>query len=189
MGDVRYDERHLCLDSLLDTCRRNRWAISLSEVVMYALDGGRTVRRWQMRSRQWPSSLPLHSRRRACRGAQCRPSSGSCRRRHLCLGFRVNGALKGYQDRWPSRRIPYSIACWAWKLPKYQRNVLFSLVDSTHDPCRPVKPWNSTLVSPLMRRFLIVSEYGDELDEYGCRDTDLRSAALNGRRTACIVTV
>lgn len=32
----------------------------------------------------------------------------------------------------------------------------------THVPCLPVKPWNSTLVSPLMRRFLIVSAYCDE---------------------------
>ena len=33
-----------------------------------------------------------------------------------------------------------------------------SCTDATHVPCLPVKPWNSTFVSPLMRRFLMVSE-------------------------------
>jgi hypothetical protein len=59
----------------------------------------------------------------------------------------------------------------------------------THVPCFPVKPWNSTLVSPLMRRFLIVWAYGDELVAYPCRAAAVRRAELRGRRRACIVTM
>src|SRR5690242_14362053 len=52
-------------------------------------------------------------------------------------------------------RIPYSMACCAWKLRLRQRPPRVSLQapGHTHVPCLPVKPWNSTLVSPLMRRF------------------------------------
>jgi hypothetical protein len=59
---------------------------------------------------------------------------------------------------------------------------------STHVPCFPVKPWKSTLVSPLMRRFLIVSAYCEEPVAY-CRVADLASAERMGFRRACIVAV
>jgi hypothetical protein len=66
---------------------------------------------------------------------------------------------------------------------------LYNLVYCTHVPCLPVKPWNSTLVSPLMRRFLIVWAYGDELVAYPCRAAAVRRAELRGFRRACIVTM
>lgn len=53
-------------------------------------------------------------------------------------------------------------------------------------PCFPVKPWNSTLVSLLMRRFLIVSAYCEEPVAYW-RVADLESAERKGCRRACIV--
>jgi hypothetical protein len=59
---------------------------------------------------------------------------------------------------------------------------------STHVPCFPVKPWKSTLVSPLIRRFLIVSAYCEEPVAY-CRVADLESAERRGVRRACIVAV
>ncbi|KAH8633803.1 hypothetical protein IG631_12438 [Alternaria alternata] len=65
-----------------------------------------------------------------------------------------------------------------------------SLVESstpTHVPCFPVKPWNRTLVSPLMRRFLIVSAYCEEAVAY-CLVAALESAERIGCRIACIVT-
>lgn len=58
----------------------------------------------------------------------------------------------------------------------------------THVPCFPVKPWNSTLVSPLMRRFLIVWAYWGEPVAY-CLVAALESAERSGCRIACIVTV
>jgi hypothetical protein len=57
---------------------------------------------------------------------------------------------------------------------------------STHVPCFPVKPWKSTFVSPLMRRFLIVSAYCEEPVAY-CLVADLDSAERRGCRRACIV--
>jgi hypothetical protein len=57
---------------------------------------------------------------------------------------------------------------------------------STHVPCFPVKPWKSTLVSPLIRRFLIVSAYCEEPVAY-CLVADLESAERRGCRRACIV--
>ena len=88
------------------------------------------------------------------------------------------------------RRIPYSMACRAWKLSSHQfhRPFRLSLWCGTHVPCFPVKPWKSTFVSPLMRRFLMVFAYGEELVAY-CRDAVFWSAALRGRRMACIVTI
>jgi hypothetical protein len=59
---------------------------------------------------------------------------------------------------------------------------------STHVPCFPVKPWNSTFVSPLMRRFLIVSAYCEEPVAY-CLVADLVSAERRGFRRACIVAI
>jgi hypothetical protein len=59
---------------------------------------------------------------------------------------------------------------------------------STHVPCFPVKPWKSTLVSPLIRRFLIVSAYCEEPVAY-CRVAALESAERMGFRRACIVAV
>jgi hypothetical protein len=57
---------------------------------------------------------------------------------------------------------------------------------STHVPCFPVKPWKSTLVSPLIRRFLIVSAYCEEPVAY-CLVADLESAERREFRRACIV--
>ena len=61
-------------------------------------------------------------------------------------------------------------------------------LQSTYVPCFPVKPWNSTLVSPLMRRFLIVSAYCDEPVVY-CLAAALVSAERMGCLRACIVPV
>lgn len=58
----------------------------------------------------------------------------------------------------------------------------------THVPCFPVKPWNRTLVSPLMRRFLIVSAYCEEAVAY-CLVAAFESAERSGWRIDCIVTV
>jgi hypothetical protein len=52
----------------------------------------------------------------------------------------------------------------------------------THVPCLPVKPWNSTLVSPLMRRFLMVSAYCDEPVVY-----DLVAAWVSAERMGCLM--
>jgi hypothetical protein len=57
----------------------------------------------------------------------------------------------------------------------------------THVPCFPVKPWNRTFVSPLMRRFLIVSAYCEEPVAY-CLVAAFESAERMGCRIACIVT-
>ena len=59
-------------------------------------------------------------------------------------------------------------------------------VRCTHVPCLPVKPWNSTLVSPLMRRFLMVSAYCDEPVAYD-RVAALVSAERMGCLMACMV--
>jgi hypothetical protein len=59
---------------------------------------------------------------------------------------------------------------------------------STHVPCFPVKPWNSTFVSLLMRRFLMVSAYCEEPVAY-CLVADLVSAERRGCRRACIVAM
>jgi hypothetical protein len=48
----------------------------------------------------------------------------------------------------------------------------------THVPCFPVKPWKSTLVSPLIRRFLIVSAYCEDVAY--CRVADLESTERIG---------
>jgi hypothetical protein len=61
-------------------------------------------------------------------------------------------------------------------------------VRCTHVPCFPVKPWNSTLVSPLMRRFLMVSAYCDEPVAYD-RVAALVSAERMGCLMACMVAV
>ena len=51
-----------------------------------------------------------------------------------------------------------------------------------------MKPWNKTLVSPLMRRFLIVSAYCDEPVAYD-RVAALVSAERMGCLRACMLTV
>jgi hypothetical protein len=62
-----------------------------------------------------------------------------------------------------------------------------SFVATTHVPCFPVKPWNRTFVSPLMRRFLIVSAYCEEEVAY-CLVAAFESAERRGCRIDCIVT-
>jgi hypothetical protein len=103
---------------------------------------------------------------------------------------RVNGFLSCCGAGWWDGRIPYSMACCAWKLCQSQHtgNHANFYSSSTHVPCFPVKPWNNTLVSPLMRRFLMVSAYCEEPVAY-CLVAAFASAERMGCRRACIVAL
>jgi hypothetical protein len=82
------------------------------------------------------------------------------------------------------------MACCAWNLLGFSIPCVLSQTQamSTHVPCFPVKPWKSTFVSPLMRRFLMVSAYCEEPVAY-CLVADLESAVRRGCRRACIVAL
>jgi len=113
---------------------------------------------------------------------------GVCASDDICACVLVSMPFLRYRGYFVRGRIPYSIACCAWKLSPINHRPVFRGRACTHVPCLPVKPWNSTFVSPLMRRFLMVSAYCEELVAY-CRVADRDSAERRGYRRACIVTV
>lgn len=102
---------------------------------------------------------------------------GVCATHNLgaCVGGIVRGA--GAARGRDKEQVPYSMACWAWKLqtaelesvsvffPKGETSQIAHAQrggtmgqkgGATYVPCFPVKPWNRTLVSLLMRRFSMV---------------------------------
>lgn len=190
---LRDDQGNLCLDRLLDTGSSDGWAMKQSEppVIVATFtetsrdeNGGRSsagllngllyVGEDGLAEMLGAGLLGVRSTNDVC---ACVSRVNRVPASAVGISFLV-------------RRIPYSMACRAWKLSSHQfhRPFRLSLWCGTHVPCFPVKPWKSTFVSPLMRRFLMVFAYGEELVAY-CRDADFWSAALRGRRMACIVTI
>ena len=112
---------------------------------------------------------------------------GVCSSNNFCACRPVSLPLTGscQQSRW-AHTVFNRLLC-VEAVPALAPLPITDSSNPTHVPCFPVKPWNRTLVSLLIRRFLIVSAYCEEAVAY-CLVAALESAERIGCRIACIVT-
>jgi len=158
IGNLRHAEGDLCLESFLDALRCERRTVMLLETAVHHLTGGEFVRdenggccsaslldglfygcEYRLAQMLRPCLLRVRAADDIC--AWIGESTGLLRTGRCCGAYHIRSPA-GRGNFGSSALLVSRINC----------------VFLTHVPCFPVKPWNSTLVSPLMRRFLIVSE-------------------------------